>query len=220
MKQRGVSVTAAILGLSVLVPVGISLLAWGESATLPQTFGIVAAIVSLPLLSVGPTPASVAEKKKRVIHLVLLAGVFILNGLALVAARAFHQTGVKDEDTIFLFFIFTSATLTTCVVWAIQEIRRRNIPKLGGRETNNKGSVLWGVLFGIVAGLCNAFTNRFIIASLYKLPGIIVYPFYSAVGLLLTVVFSRLAWKEKIRGVEATGMAFAFVSIILMNFVS
>jgi multidrug transporter EmrE-like cation transporter len=75
------------------------------------------------------------------------------------------------------------------------------------------------VLPGIAVGLCNALANRLIVAALHRLPGIVVYPFYSAVGLLITVAFSRMVWKERIGALEMVGMAFALGSIVLVNLV-
>ena len=221
MKHRGVSITAAILGLSVLVPVGVSFLAWGESATLLQAVGIVAAIASLPLLSIrGKPPGRTAEPEPAVhrrYSWVFLPGLFLVNGFSLLAARAFHQTGIHGEDIVFLLVIFTSATFTTLLVWAFQENRRRASAGRGDSSQTRSDFLLWSVLAGMAVGMCNALANRLIIVSLDGLPGIIIYPVYSAASLLLTIVFSRLAWKEKTSLFERTGMAFALVSIVLVN---
>ena len=224
MKQRGVSITAAIMGLSVLVPVGFSFLAWGEGATPLQTAGIAIAIVSLPLLSIGPrdknapqgAPGRVGAKGRAI---VALAGLFLVNGTSLVAARAFRQTGIRNEDPLFLLIIFTSATITTLVVWAAQEraLRRGGSPAPSGAGA--RAPLLLSAAPGIIVGLCNALSNRFIVMSLHSLPGIIVYPFYSAVGLVVMVAFSRIAWKEKISPMEMIGMGLACSSIVLINLV-
>ncbi|HYW83907.1 MAG TPA: hypothetical protein VFB30_11660 [Spirochaetia bacterium] len=229
MKQRGVSITAAIMGLSVLVPVGFSFLAWGEGASPLQTVGIAIAIISLPLLSIGPQSKDPSKGGKGKVGargraIISLAGLFLVNGTSLVAARAFRQTGIRNEDPLFLLIIFTSATITTLIIWAAQErALRRGAAQPAGAGTPAGGSVPVPLLFsaapGIVVGLCNALANRFIVVSLHSLPGIIVYPFYSAVGLVLMVTFSRVAWKEKISPMEMIGMGLACSSIVLINLV-
>ena len=231
MKQRGVSITAAIMGLSVLVPVGISFLAWGEGATPLQTVGIAIAIISLPLLSIGPQKADSSKGKPgrvgaRGRAILSLAGLFLVNGTSLVAARAFRQTGIRNEDPLFLLIIFTSATITTLIVWAAQEraLRRgRAAAAESGAPAGAVGSLAVPLLLsaapGVIVGLCNALSNRFIVMSLHSLPGIIVYPFYSAVGLVVMVAFSRIAWKEKISPMEMIGMGLACSSIVLINLV-
>ncbi len=227
MRRRGVSITAAILGLSVLVPVGFSFIAWGETTTPMQTAGIAIAIVSLPLLSFGPSKGDGKQNggdKASGRSILVLAGLFIVNGASLVAARAFRQTGIQHEDAPFLLIIFTSATITTLVVWAAQERARKANPGGGAARATapSPGGIpllLASALPGVAVGLCNALANRFIVLSLHSLPGIIVYPFYSAAGLLIMVVFSRIVWKEKISKLEMAGIILACGSIVLINLV-
>ncbi len=223
MKQRGVSVTAAVTRLSILVPVGVSVLAWGETASAIQAAGIALAVVSLPLLSIGPRDNGAKRgrgslRQMRGRSVALLAGLFVTNGLCLLTLRAFRQTGIQGEDSLFLLVLFAAAALTACVVWLLQE---RGPGSRASRAADPRPAVplLASVLPGIAIGLCNAMANRLIVAALHRLPGIVVYPFYSAVGLLITVVFSRTVWKEKIGALETVGMAFALGSIVLVNLV-
>ena len=92
MARRGVSVTGAVTRLSVLVPVAVSLAAWGERASALQGAGIGLAVLSLPLLSLGrslggdPRGASPAPRGRGA-AVALLAGLFqqvLPSGQALV----------------------------------------------------------------------------------------------------------------------------------------
>ena len=170
LKHRGVSITAANPGTFSPRARGVSFLAWGESATLLQAVGIVAAIASLALLSIrGKPPGRTAEPEPAAhqwYSWVFLPGLFLMNGFSLLAARAFHQTGIHGEDIVFLLVIFTSATLTTPVVWAFQENRRRTSAGRGHSSQTRSDFLLWSVLAGIAVGICNALANRLIIVSL------------------------------------------------------
>ena len=73
------------------------------------------------------------------------------------------------------------------------------------------------IALGIALGLSNAFANQFLVNALLHVPSILAYPFYSAVGLLITTIFARLAWSEKINAMEAIGIALACGAVILMN---
>ena len=216
MKRRGVAVTAAIMRLSVLVPVGVSLLAWGETADARQTAGIILAVMSLPFLSMVPRTSPAAgeparPRTPRGVGAALLAGLFAVNGLCLLATRAFRQTGNQGEDAPFLFVLFATAAIVACGVWALQALRRTRVSTAADLRPSTS------VLSGLVVGLCNALANGAIVIALQRLPGIIVYPFYSAVGLLVTVLATRLVWKEKLGTMEALGMALAVGSIVLIN---
>jgi multidrug transporter EmrE-like cation transporter len=225
MKKRGMSVSAAVTRLSVIVPVGVSVLAWGETASVVQTVGIALAMVSLPLLSIGPRSdggEGTGEKPRRgrTRGIGPLAGLFVVNGLCMLVPRAFNQTGIRGEDAIFLFVLFAAASLSSGTVWIIQERRFARRVRFGTAPAGDpRPALLASVLPGVAVGLCNAVASRFIVIALQKLPGIVVYPFYSAVGLLLTVVFSWMIWKERISALEAAGMAFALGSIVLVNLV-
>jgi multidrug transporter EmrE-like cation transporter len=234
MERRGVSVTAAVTRLSILVPVGVSIIAWRESATALQAAGIGMAVVSLPLLSIAPAErraglpgelpaghhasprrAEGGERRPRGASVGLLAGLFVVNGLCLLSTRAFRQTGVQGEDALFLLFLFSAASLTSCAVWFSQGRTRGRARARSG--TSAAIPFATSALPGLLVGLCNALSNRFIVLALQRLPGIIVYPFYSAVGLLLTVALTRVLWKEKMGVPEGIGMALAVGSIVLVN---
>ncbi len=225
MKKRGVSVTAAVTRMSVLVPMGVSVLAWGETARAVQVVGIALAMVSLPLLSIVPKTgggdrAGKTPGPSRARSVALLAGLFVVNGLCQLAPRAFNQTGIRGEDSIFLFALFSTAALSASFVWLIQErrfaraVRSDPLPGAAARP-----ALLASVLPGVAVGLCNALAALSIVIALQRVPGIIVYPFYSAAGLLVTVLFSRMIWKERIGALETAGMAFALGSIVLVNLV-
>lgn len=228
MRRRGVSVTAAVQRLSILVPVGVSIIAWRESATALQAAGIGMAVVSLPLLSIAPAEpaaapesptgqagASAARKRARGASFALLAGLFVVNGLCLLSTRAFRQTGVQGEDALFLLFLFSTASLTSCIVWFVQARSRRSSP--AGTSLPSTIPFWTSALPGLLVGLCNAVSNRFLVLALERLPGIIVYPFYSAVGLLATVVLTRVLWREKMGVPDGIGIALAVGSIVLVN---
>ena len=219
MRRRGVSVTASVTRLSVLVPIGVSLAVWHESATAFQAAGIGLAVVSLPLLSIAPAeftgspglPAGNRGTRPRIASVWLLAGLFVVNGLCLLTTRAFRQTGIQGEDALFLLFLFSAASVTSCVVWFAH--RRTGLRAGASAAVPFVTSALPGVLLG----LSNALSNRLIVLALQRLPGIIVYPFYSAVGLLATVALTRALWKEKIGVPDGIGMALAVGSVVLVN---
>lgn len=227
MRQRGVSVTGAVTRMSVLVPVGVSLLAWGESASGVQAAGISLAVVSLPFLSLGvgkathgePEPGRRQISRKR--SAALLAGLFIVNGICLLAPRAFRQVGAPGDDSLFLCILFATAAACACGAWVFQERRKRTETEHSRAPAPDRAAIgaplLASVLPGLAVGICNALASRLIVVSLRQLPGIIVYPFYSAVGLLATVAFSRVIWKERIRALEAVGITLALASIVLVN---
>ena len=69
----------------------------------------------------------------------------------------------------------------------------------------------------MVLGLTNALANAALLESMHQLPSVIVFPFYSAVGLVVAVVAARLLWGERISQRETLGLGLAIVAVALVN---
>ncbi len=213
-RARGASVTGAVMRLSAVIPAAVSLLLWGERLDAWQAAGATLALASLPLLSFRGAPASEAAAPTADAAPAaapapaaarsggwLLPGLFAINGLCLLVTRAWQQTGITGRDSSFLVVVFGAAALTAWTVWALQ---RRGIRWLD-------------VACGAAIGASNALSNLFTVKALHVLPGTVVYPFYSAVGLVLTVAVSRLAWRERFGRLGTVGIALACLAIVLVN---
>jgi multidrug transporter EmrE-like cation transporter len=201
-RYRGASVTGAVMRLSSVIPVAASLLLWSERLDAWQAAGAALAMASLPLLSFrgsavvahGASPG--AQRGGW-----LVPGLFAINGLCLLVTRTWQETGITGRDSSFLVIVFGAAALTAGTVWALQ---RRGIRWLD-------------VACGAAIGAANGLSNLFTVKALHLLPGTVVYPFYSAVGLLITVAVSRVAWRERFGALGTAGIALAGVAIVLVN---
>jgi multidrug transporter EmrE-like cation transporter len=200
----GATYASAFFMVSTLVPVAVSLLVWGEHLSGWQAAGAALALVSLPLLTLRP---GTIKRDGAGRGTPLLVGLFFLNGLCLLAPRAFRATEVVGEEAVFLAILFATAAVTLCTAWAVTE----------RRAPAERHHLLLDLLPGIVIGACNALQNRFMITALQRLPGTLVYPFTAAVGLVLTVAVARVAWRERFGGLAAAGIALAVVSVVLVN---
>jgi multidrug transporter EmrE-like cation transporter len=202
-RARGASVTGAVMRLSSVIPVAASLLLWGEHLDAWQAAGAALALASLPLLSFGGAAAARVASADTGARRGgwLVPGLFAINGLCLLVTRTWQQTGITGRDSSFLVVLFAAAALTAWTVWALQ---RRGIRWLD-------------VACGAAVGASNALSNLFTVKALHVLPGTVVYPFYSAVGLVITVAVSRLAWRERFGRLGTAGIALACVAIVLVN---
>ena len=200
MARRGVSITTAIMRLGVVIPVLASILLWGEYPTYLQGAGALLAICSLPLLTIDPRGArSGLDLDKRGLGILVL--LFLGNGLCSLSVRGFRQTNLGRESALFLAILFGTAATVAVIGWL----------------THREGSSRRDLLPGVLLGLCNALANQALVASLQHLPGILVFPFYSAIGVVLTAVFARAVWAERIRRLEVAGMGIALVATVLIN---
>jgi multidrug transporter EmrE-like cation transporter len=206
-RYRGASVTGAVIRLSSVIPVAASLLLWGERLDAWQAAGAALAMASLPLLSFrGSAPAAAAAAADAAPPDArrggwLVPGLFAINGMCLLVTRTWQQTGITGSDSSFLVVVFGAAALTAWTVWALQ-----------------RHGIRWlDVACGAAIGTSNALSNLFTVKALHVLPGTVVYPFYSAVGLLITVAVSRVAWRERFGRLGTAGIALAGIAIVLVN---
>lgn len=204
MARRGVSIATAVIRLGVVLPIMVSVVFWGERLEATQSAGVFLALAALPLLTVPHGHAESLQRSGlwlRAAEGIQLAFLALANGLCMLAVRGFEQSGVRGEASLFLAFLFGTAALVGVAVWS------------GHRQGTSRRDLLPG----IALGLCNALANLALVAALERLPGVLVFPFYSAAGLALTVLFARLFWQEQMRRLELAGMGVALAAVVFVN---
>jgi len=195
---KGVAIANAVTRLSVLIPVLGTIFIFGEQPRAIEAVGALLAIGAMPLLSLDRGFNGSRLTRGQV---PLLLALFIMNGMCLFVNKWFHATGLTAERPLFLAFLFGTAALASCVVWAVFSRR------VGWRE------VVWGVPLGVI----NFGTSFMLIRALDTLPGTVVFPVTAALGLVLTAGFAAWAWKETPGRLGQTGLALAVVAVVLIN---
>ncbi|MGI6366753.1 MAG: EamA family transporter [Anaerolineae bacterium] len=199
LSRRGVSITSAMSRLAVIMPMLASLILWHERATLPQTAGGVLSLIALPLLTLAPAPRS-AEHKLDLGTAALLVALLLGNGFSMVITKTYERTGL-NQQALFLAALFGTAILVCGLAW----------------WRNRKGSGPRDILPGMALGATNALANAGLVAALTSLPAILVFPFYSAFGLVFTAVAARLMFGERISRLERLGIVVAVAAVALVN---
>ncbi len=200
MRLRGVTICMAVSRLAILVPVIGAIVLWGEPVTNLQVAGASLAIVSLPVLGFGQ-----AANGERIPFraFLLMTSLLVSNGLGMLTIETFHQGGIQGQDSLFLAALFGTAAIISSLVW----FHKR------------QGTTLQDLLPGLLLGLCNALSNLSLVSALDRLPSIVVFPFYSAVAVVFTMIFARLVWQERINRLESLGMALAMGAVVFINLV-
>lgn len=224
MERRGLAVPSAVMRLSVIVPLGFSV-AWGERPAMVQVVGIALALGALTLLagdrvedaapsplpggnaacpqsSEGATAASLAgtDRLANAPAAVVLALLFLLQGGASLAPKAFNELCPAGESRAFLALLFATAALTFLPEWL-------------GAARPRRQDLTWGVTLGAV----NAASNLLSVYLLSQLPGILVYPVETAGTLLLTAGLGLIVWREPLGRRGRLGMAVALGAAVLVG---
>ncbi|UCH37047.1 MAG: hypothetical protein JSV76_04990 [Candidatus Bathyarchaeota archaeon] len=195
--QKGVALTSAIFQLAILIPILLSIFIWRETPSGVQTFGIILAVASLPLLSLKKQAS--ASLDRRVI-LTTVAN-FVINGMNMSVGKILIETGYANQQLLFFFTLYVSAAFGAMIL------------------VRNKGSMFTrvDVGYGTLIGGLNALLNLTMVAALSLMPGSLAFSFSSSFGLLTTVIFSITLLQERIHVINAIGIITSLVAVVLIN---
>lgn len=193
IRKNGVVLPATFMKLGVLVPTLLSILAFGEIPGGFQIAGIIAAISAILLIQGGGK-----QKTGSVWGLVLL---LLAGGGGDAMSKIFEELGPAALKDHFLLYTFLTA-LILCTVLAIAKKQ-----PFAWREA------LWGVLIGVP----NYFSARFLLLSLRDVPAMIAYPSFSVGTIVLVTLIGVLCFREKLNKRKLIALSVILVSLILLN---
>ena len=71
--------------------------------------------------------------------------------------------------------------------------------------------------FGLLIGVPNYFSARFLLLALGDLAAVITYPVYSVGTILLVSMVSVLVWKERLSKQKKLALGVVLVALVLLN---
>ena len=197
--KNGAILSSVFTRLDVLVPILLSVTLFGERPTILQGLGVVLAVAAVVMNGL-PGKAEAASAGGKVYLLPLLL-TLLLNGTSDAMSKVFTQLGRRQDDGLFMFYIFLFAGLATFGLLLKDRMR------LTRRD----------VFFGVLVGIPNFLSSRLLLAALTKLPAFLVYPSYSMGVILVISVASFFLFRERLnrRQMGAAGMILA--ALVLLN---
>lgn len=194
--HNGVVLSSASMKLgAVLVPVMAAVLFFHEQMGQTQLFGVVLAVLAILLINIEEEELRHGGKK---IWLVVL---LTASGLTDTMANIYQKTGTEVLKNHYLSYTFLTAFLLALVL----AVRKR--------ERVRAADLCCGLLIGIP----NYFSSRFILLALGQVPAVIVYPVYS-VGTIITIALVGLAvFREKLSRQKLGALALILAALVLLN---
>lgn len=195
MKYNGVVLSSTFMKLGVLVPTLLAVTVFGEHPSLIQCLGFAIAVVGIILIHFEKDSTGNSTHKFLLIILLLVAG------FTDSMANFYDKIGNPDLKDHYLFYVFVAAF----IIATIAAIIRKEKPCLQ--------DVIWGLLVGIP----NYLSARFLLLSLGSVPAMITYPVYSVGSIILITVTGVLLFKEKLSKQKMLALLFVIISLILLN---
>lgn len=194
VKRNGVVLSATFMKLGLLVPMVLSLLVFREQPTLWQILGFCIAVFAILLINLEKGQTVMGSKLGL---LLLLVG----GGCADAMSKVYEELGSAELSAQFLFYTFVVAFLL-CVGLTLLKKQR------------------WGkneVIYGLLIGIPNFFSARFLLMALEEVKAVIAYPTYSVATILLVTLTGVLAFKERLGKRQWLALGVILVALVLLN---
>ncbi len=197
--KAGASLSAVSSRLSVIIPVGLSVIIYNEIPSLFQSTGIILALVTILLFYFSIRKFSSGSfNKADYLYLVLLLTAIGINDFCF---KIFQNWRPAEEKNFFIFVIFSFA-----FIYSLSYVLFRKI-RIEYRTLTT----------GLLLGIPNVFSSYFMLDALNSLPAVIVYPSINIGIIVLTTFTAFLIWKEKLNVYGWWAMGFGITAIYLLS---
>lgn len=194
VRANGVVLSSTFIKLGLLVAMVVSVVFFGERPEVWQWAGFVLAVAAIVLMNYRPGEGKGGSMAGLL--LLLLAG-----GGGDAMSKIFEELGNSAHSDHFLLLTFLIALLLCGLLCGM----RREIP---GK---------WEWAFGLLIGIPNFFSAKFLLGALQDIAAVIVYPVYSVATILTVTVTGVLAFREKLEKRQWLAMGMILVALVLLN---
>lgn len=203
-QKCGITATTIANKTTMVMPVTVALLFYGDTATAPKIIGIICAVVAVLFTSYRE------EKNKDATqfdfhYIALPIIVFILGGIIEVLLNYVSRFYAPD-NALFSISIFAIAGTLGTIMLLVQLLRKR---------TTLQAKNLVG---GIILGIPNYFSIYWLLLALQQsgLQSSILFPLANISVVLLSALLARVLFDEKLNLYNKIGVSLALFAIVLM----
>ncbi len=190
IKINGLSLSVGTMRISLIIPILFALIVFKEMLFITNYIGILIIIVAFVI---------VMETKKfhSIAWLLLL---LTLTGLAESSLKIYEVFGLPQKGG-YLFFVFTSAFIFNAI-WLLFEKQKIHWKSIG---------------YGLVLGIPNMLTSKFLLKALGEIPATFVFPFSASAVVIITVLADIFIWRKQFSTKRRISFALIVVGIFLLN---
>lgn len=194
IRRNGVVLSSIFMKLGLLVPMVVSVIAFGEVPGVLQIVGFVLAIASIVLINSGKELG--AMRSGLFLLLLLLSG-----GCCDVMSKVFEELGDSALGDQFLLYTFAAALLLCLGLMVVK------------KQCIGAAEIFWGALIGIP----NFFSAKFLLRALESVSAVVAYPTYSVATLLIITLAGVLLFREKLGRRQYIALGIILAALTLLN---
>ena len=174
IRLSGIVVTAALVRLSIVLPILVSMLFWKEIPNLWQAIGLLLTFVAIPLLSQRekePTYKFTPDRPEvpQGLGFAVATTILIVTGISRLTMKAFNEMCPIDEKSLYMSLLFGVATIIYLGICLYQ----KTWPNW------------WEVFYGTLIGICNVAGSWALLIALDQVSALIAFPMSSSGGRII-----------------------------------
>lgn len=191
---NGVVLPATFMKLGVVVPTILAVILFGETPRLAQVLGVLGAIAAIVLIQMEKGKS----RAKNTLGLIVL---WLGGGVTDTMAKFYDAWGSPALENHYLLYTFAVA-LVLCTALALIRRERPTLADAG---------------FGLLLGIPNYYSARFLLLSLSNVPAVVAYPTYSVGTIVMVTLAGRALFGERLSRRQMLAMGVILVSLVLLN---
>lgn len=195
MQKNGIVLSSTFMKLGVVIPTIMAVVVFREIPKLPQILGIVIAIVAIVVFNFQKDAMKDGTQK----YLLLL--LLLVSGFTDSMAKIYEQFGDTKGSDIYLLVTFLVAFFIALVL-AIR---------------NKAGIYIKDCGYGLLIGIPNYYSARFLLMALRSVDAVLVYPLYSVATIIVITIAGVLIFKEKLSVQKIVALVLVMVAIALLS---
>ena len=194
VKRNGVVLSSTFMKLGLLVPMVLSVVLFREMPKAVQIIGFALAVAAILMINLEKDSGGKGFKFGLV--LLLLCG-----GMADAMSKVFEEIGEAAHSQQFLLYTFAVAFILCVCLMAYKK------QKIGKDE----------IIYGVLIGIPNFFSAKFLLKSLESIDAVIAYPTFSVATILVVTLVGVMAFKEKLGKRRWAALGIILAALVLLN---
>ena len=193
---NGVILSGAAMKLGgVLIPIIAAVLLLQERMKWLQLAGAVLAVAAIVLINTEKGEVGTGVEKHW------LAVLLLVSGISDTMANIFDKTGPADLKNLYLFCTFFAVML---MAFALARQKRQRITAAD-------------LLCGLLIGIPNYYSARFLLLSLGSLPAVVVYPVFNVGTIIVITAAGAVFFHEKLSGYKKCALLLILAALVILN---